>query len=98
MPALAQGRKGALLPGPGRTSVRRTTRFSHVGSPRGEAPGAFHDRCRSLLHPSLACLIRRFRRWKPFRDSVDHAGRALLAGGLASLGIAHGKIELVPTG
>ena len=36
--------QGALLPGLGRTSVRRTTRFSPGGSPRGEARGAFHDR------------------------------------------------------
>ena len=35
--------------------------FRAGGSPRGEARGAFHDRCRSPRHLSLGCLIRCFR-------------------------------------
>ena len=94
MPALAQERQGTLLPGLRRTSVRRATRFSPGGSPRRAAGAAFHDRCRSPRHTSLGCLIRRFRRWQPLRDSVDDPGRELGHGGAARLGVAGGEVKV----
>ena len=46
---------------------------------------------RAAIHS--VCLVRRFRRWQPLRDSVDDAGRELGAGGAARLGVAGDKVN-----
>ena len=53
MPALAQRRKGTLLPGTERRGLRCATRFAPFLSPCGETGGSFHNRSRSPLEPSI---------------------------------------------